>query len=65
MAFAWGWRAWSYTSEAARGARTRCHAQRRLAGPNYNVPVFEPDARRLLMKIQPLAMHYEVRANNF
>jgi hypothetical protein len=59
------WRAWSYTSEAARGARTRCHAQRRLAGPNYNVPVFEPDARRLLMKIQPLAMHYEVRANNF
>jgi hypothetical protein len=40
-------------------------AVRRFAGPNYNVPVFEPEARRLLKKIEPLAMHYEVRANNF
>jgi heme-degrading monooxygenase HmoA len=33
-----------------------------FAGPNYSVPVFEPEARELLSKIEPEAMHYEVRA---
>jgi hypothetical protein len=36
---------------------------KRFAGPDYSVPVFEPEARRLLRKIEPVAMHYEVRAN--
>ena len=35
----------------------------RFAGRDYSIPVFEPDARRLLRKIEPVAMHYEVRAN--
>ena len=36
---------------------------KRFAGPDYSIPVFEPEARRLLRKIEPVAMHYEVRAN--
>ena len=36
---------------------------KRFAGPDYSVPVFAPEARRLLRKIEPVAMHYEVRAN--
>jgi hypothetical protein len=38
-------------------------AVRRFAGPDYAVPVFEPEARRLLSKIEPVAMHYEVRVS--
>lgn len=38
-------------------------AVKRFAGPNYTVPVFEPEARKLLSKIEPLAKHYEVRAS--
>jgi heme-degrading monooxygenase HmoA len=38
---------------------------KRFAGQNYNVAVFEPEARKLLKKIEPLATHYEVRASNF
>lgn len=38
-------------------------AVREFAGPDYSVPVFEPEARRLLSKIEPIANHYEVRAN--
>lgn len=38
-------------------------AVRRFAGPNYSVPVFEPEARQLLSKVEPLAMHYEVRVD--
>jgi heme-degrading monooxygenase HmoA len=38
-------------------------AVQRFAGPNYNVAVFEPEARKLLCKIEPVATHYEVRAN--
>jgi hypothetical protein len=38
-------------------------AVQRFAGPNYDVPVFEPEARRLLSKVEPLARHYEVRAS--
>jgi hypothetical protein len=35
----------------------------RFAGPDYTKPVFEPEARRLLSRIEPIAMHYEVRAS--
>ena len=38
-------------------------AVRRFAGPDYSVPVFEPEARKLLSRIEPVARHYEVRAN--
>ena len=38
-------------------------AVKRFAGPDYTVPVFEPEARRLLSKVEPIAMHYEVRAS--
>jgi hypothetical protein len=37
-------------------------AVKRFAGPEYSVPVFEPEARKLLSKIEPVARHYEVRA---
>ena len=38
-------------------------AVKRFAGPDYSTPVFEPDAKGLLCKIEPVAMHYEVRAS--
>jgi hypothetical protein len=38
-------------------------AVKRFAGPEYAIPVFEPEARKLLCKIEPMAMHYEVRAS--
>ena len=37
-------------------------AVKQFAGPDYSVPVFEPEARKLLCKIEPIAVHYEVRA---
>jgi heme-degrading monooxygenase HmoA len=33
-----------------------------FAGENYRTAVFEPEARALLSRIEPLAHHYEVRA---
>jgi hypothetical protein len=36
-------------------------AVRRFAGEDYCTPVFEPEARRLLSRIEPQAKHYEVR----
>ncbi len=36
-------------------------AVRAFAGPDYDVPVFEPEARRLLSKVEPLARHYDVK----
>ena len=36
-------------------------AVKRFAGPQYDVPVFEPEARRLLSRVEPVARHYEVR----
>ena len=36
-------------------------AVKAFAGPDYDVPVFEPEARRLLSKVEPIARHYEVR----
>lgn len=38
-------------------------AVRKFAGPDYSVAVFEPEAKRLLSKIEPIAIHYEVRVN--
>ncbi|HTB12738.1 MAG TPA: hypothetical protein VK752_14250 [Bryobacteraceae bacterium] len=38
-------------------------AVKRFAGPDYTVAVFEPEARRLLCKIEPVAVHYEVRVS--
>jgi heme-degrading monooxygenase HmoA len=38
-------------------------AVKRFAGPKYEVAVFEPEARRLLSRIEQTAKHYEVRAN--
>ena len=36
-------------------------AVRAFAGPEYSVPVFEPEARQLLSRVEPLARHYDVR----
>jgi hypothetical protein len=33
-----------------------------LAGPDYKIPVFEPEAKKLLCRIEPVANHYDVRA---
>lgn len=38
-------------------------AVKRFAGPQYTVPVFEPEARLLLSKVEPVARYYEVRAS--
>jgi len=32
-----------------------------FAGADYTTPVFEPEAMRLLCRIEPVARHYEVR----
>jgi heme-degrading monooxygenase HmoA len=32
-----------------------------FAGRDYEVPVFEPQARRLLSKVEPIARHYQVK----
>ncbi len=36
-------------------------ALKRFAGPDYDTPVFEPEARRLLSRYEPKALHYDVR----
>jgi len=38
-------------------------AVKRFAGPEYSVPVFEPEALRLLARVEPVARHYEVRVS--
>jgi heme-degrading monooxygenase HmoA len=38
-------------------------AVRQFAGPDYQVPVFEPEARQLLSRVEPTARHYDVRAS--
>lgn len=35
----------------------------RFAGPNYATPVFEPEAKILLSKIETVANHYDVRVD--
>ena len=32
-----------------------------FAGPDYETPVFEPEARRLLARVEPVARHYDVK----
>jgi heme-degrading monooxygenase HmoA len=34
-----------------------------FAGPDYETPVFEPEARALLSRIETVANHYQVRAS--
>jgi heme-degrading monooxygenase HmoA len=36
-------------------------AVKRFAGEDYTTPVFEPEARALLSRVEPFATHYEVR----
>ena len=36
---------------------------RQFAGQNYAVPVFEPEAKRLLTRFDTVANHYEVRVD--
>ena len=38
-------------------------AVRAFAGPDYSTPVFEPEARLLVSRIETVAHHYEVRAS--
>jgi heme-degrading monooxygenase HmoA len=37
-------------------------AVKAFAGPHYETPVFEPEARRLLSRVEPIARHYDVRS---
>jgi heme-degrading monooxygenase HmoA len=36
-------------------------AVKKFAGSDYDIPVFEPEARRLLSKVEPVARHYDVK----
>ena len=36
-------------------------AVKAFAGPDYDAPVFEPEARHLLSKVEPIARHYDVK----
>jgi hypothetical protein len=38
-------------------------AVQRFAGPDYRIPIFEPEAQVLLRRIEPVATHYVVRAS--
>lgn len=38
-------------------------AVKRFAGPDYATAMFEPEAKLLLSRIEPLATHYEVRVS--
>lgn len=38
-------------------------AVKRFAGEDYAIAVFEPEATRLLSRIEPVAIHYEVRVS--
>jgi heme-degrading monooxygenase HmoA len=38
-------------------------AVRRFAGADYATPVFEPQAKKLLSRFEPIAMHYAVKAS--
>lgn len=40
---------------------TSIEAIKAFAGESYDVPVFEPEARRLLSKVEPIAHHYVVK----
>ena len=38
-------------------------AVEKFAGANYAIPVFEPEAKALLSRVEPIAVHYEVKAD--
>jgi heme-degrading monooxygenase HmoA len=38
-------------------------AVQQFAGPDYATARFEPEAKRLLTRVEPLAAHYEVAVN--
>jgi heme-degrading monooxygenase HmoA len=38
-------------------------AVQQFAGPDYTVAQFQPEAKRLLARVEPLAVHYEVRVS--
>jgi heme-degrading monooxygenase HmoA len=38
-------------------------AVRAFAGPDYRTPVFEPEARALLSRVENVANHYDVRVS--
>ncbi|HEY6329451.1 MAG TPA: hypothetical protein VI756_08935 [Blastocatellia bacterium] len=38
-------------------------AVRAFAGENYEIAIFEPEAKLLLSRIEPEAVHYDVRAD--
>jgi len=40
-------------------------AVRLFAGPNYATPVFEPEARLLLSRVEPIARHYTVKEDTY
>jgi hypothetical protein len=37
-------------------------AVKRFAGSDYKTPVFEPEAMKLLCRVEPVANHYDARA---
>ncbi len=37
-------------------------AVKQFAGADYSIPVFEPEAKEFLSRIEPFATHYDVRA---
>jgi hypothetical protein len=39
-------------------------AVKAFAGGNYTAAVFEPEAKALLSRVEPIANHYEVRAHS-
>lgn len=39
-------------------------AVRAFAGPDYTIPIFEPEARQLLSKVEPIARHYDVKISS-
>jgi heme-degrading monooxygenase HmoA len=41
---------------------TSIEAVKEFAGPDYEIPVFEPEAKAFLNRIENFATHYEVRA---
>jgi len=41
---------------------TSIEAVKEFAGPDYEIPVFEPEAKAFLNRIENFAMHYEVGA---
>jgi len=38
-------------------------AVKKFAGEDYAVAIFEPEAKKLLARIEPMAMHYNVRVS--